>query len=284
MRDAVTSRIKRVRRLALLAAHHSQDDWDYVHQLRVAARRAVVTLNALDGYATPHERRRIRRGLKRLRHIAGNARDLDVRLEQLLSESEGLSPSTRHGLVHAVVMERGQVQIALGAGVKKLRRKHRFRQWAQWADELEWQGASPEPTCHERAVICLAESVDRLEGLGHPWPAEPATLHQLRMIGKRTRYECELFASFFAADRFDTVYGQLLELQDDLGGWHDRQIAWNEWRRWSEHPPRRCAGPEVTAALRRAAESERAARALCEEKWSDGRMTTLVQQLREFLL
>ena len=61
-----------------LAAKNADDDVEYVHQLRVASRRAMAVLEIFDAMLPRKRSKWLTRQLKRIRKAAGDARDLDV--------------------------------------------------------------------------------------------------------------------------------------------------------------------------------------------------------------
>jgi CHAD domain-containing protein len=64
--------------LRTLAAKKSADDIEYVHQLRVATRRASAAVQIFAELLPKRKSRLINRRLRELRQAAGEARDLDV--------------------------------------------------------------------------------------------------------------------------------------------------------------------------------------------------------------
>lgn len=277
--DALAQRLSLVRRAALLAADHAADDREYVHRLRVATRRADAVLRATQVLTGDDAGRDLRRKLRKLRRLAGVARDLDVQLALLLETPFPVSSSTRLAVLHRLVSERGIAQTRLSACVDKLRRKHRFRHWRRWAEQLSWSGTDAEPTGAQVLALGLSEAVRKLAEQGTPWPQQRPAMHRLRMNGKRVRYLGELAAGCFPADTWETLGPRLQQFQDDLGNWHDRQVAVDCWQGWAASPPAGCEVAELAEAARRAVDQEAAARRDCEERWSGPRFQQLLDEL-----
>ncbi len=77
-RRAIAARLKTLWNWLPLAAKHSADDVEYVHQLRVASRRAMAVLEIFDAMLPRKRSKWFAKQLNRVRKAAGEARDLDV--------------------------------------------------------------------------------------------------------------------------------------------------------------------------------------------------------------
>src|SRR5207247_10117237 len=77
-RRALRLRLGEVCRMLPLAARHAHEDVEYVHQLRVASRRAVATVDVFWDLLPTKRRQWVRKQLKRVRRAAGEARDSDM--------------------------------------------------------------------------------------------------------------------------------------------------------------------------------------------------------------
>ena len=91
-REALRARLKTVAYYLPLAALKSDRDVEYVHQLRVATRRAVALLRIFRGQLSDKHAEWLDRQLKKIRRAAGEARDLDV-LGRRIVEWVELRPS-----------------------------------------------------------------------------------------------------------------------------------------------------------------------------------------------
>ncbi len=81
-------RIAAVTHFLPLAAAHADEDIEYVHQLRVATRRAVAAIRLYQSWLPAKRRRRLCRLLKQIRRAAGEARDCDVLLARQATASD----------------------------------------------------------------------------------------------------------------------------------------------------------------------------------------------------
>ena len=84
-RRVLSVRLEVVRDYLRLATREPDKDVEHVHQLRVGTRRAGAALNIFSLCLPEKVYRNARRYLRRIRRAAGQARDWDVFLEELLS-------------------------------------------------------------------------------------------------------------------------------------------------------------------------------------------------------
>ncbi len=94
-RQALDKRLSTVWRCLPLAAHKADDDIEYVHQLRVASRRAMAAIEIFESFLPKHRAAWFKRQLKRVRNAAGDARDFDVlaaRMRAAVKESAHSEP------------------------------------------------------------------------------------------------------------------------------------------------------------------------------------------------
>jgi CHAD domain-containing protein len=91
-REAVKLRLQLVAHYLPLAAASAEEDREYVHQLRVATRRATAALKIFSELLPNKQLSWMKKRLRRIRQAAGDARDLDVliaRLEQRIDKAAG---------------------------------------------------------------------------------------------------------------------------------------------------------------------------------------------------
>ncbi|MFO0819146.1 MAG: CHAD domain-containing protein [Pirellulales bacterium] len=268
-----------VQRFALLAAKRSHEDREYVHKLRVATRRAAVVVEALAADFEGDDARRILRGLRRLRRKAGVARDLDVRLAELVVDHSLLERETQIALVHRLALARGEAQQALAIHVKERRKAGEFKEWHSLAKRMHRR--AKRVGRFELAVSSrLTQSIQQLEEQSSPWPVLPKQLHRLRREVRRARYLVEWIAGGMSQESRQTLMGELRACQEDLGAWHDKWIGGHVWRQWGEE-----AGPEMHEAMERwnheTVDAEQQSRMQCESTWAGERFQRLTALLRQ---
>lgn len=93
-RRTISENLRRVWQTLQLAAQFSSNCVEDMHDLRVATRRAVAALRSFRRFVPKRDTRRMRRDLRRLRRAAGEARDLDVLIQQLFEQKRSLSEET----------------------------------------------------------------------------------------------------------------------------------------------------------------------------------------------
>ncbi len=186
---------------------------DAVHDLRVAARRLLSTIDcfrsALWDKGTKTLRKRAKAVLRSGRHV----REVDIALG--LAADAGVDPQS--ALAATLGRERAEAAVALGALVKR----KRFRKFAEkWLPRLgeggPGGGASGERdkasvrskhpdwaaggSCAANARRVLPRMASEFFAIGRGICAgDPslAELHRLRLAGKRLRYCLELFRKFY---------------------------------------------------------------------------------------
>lgn len=278
LQAALAEQCGRIRELLVLASRHAAEDPAHVHQLRVATRRAEAIVEAADGFLGEKRRQRLVKGLRRLRQLASDARDLDVALEQLVAfPPASLTVELRWRLVHATAVERGLAQQELSAGIARVRRKRRVQDWQDSAARLAWRGEGDEPTWDELASHRLQLVVHELATAGDPWPATTRTLHALRIAVKQGRYACELFAS--ALPGFAEARSTFQCLQDELGAWHDLRVRTALWKTWLDMPWAPNVQDELREQIASWQEQEPAVRQALADRWSRTAFTALLGQL-----
>jgi CHAD domain-containing protein len=177
---------------------------EYLHQLRVGARRLRAALRASRGLWRKDDLRALRRQLRELAAVSGPARDWDVFLRKLPTALRGRARD-RQRKAHAALRRVVQAMQPL----KLPRTAARVRQsWPAFArDALERL---------ERKVLRRAERAD--------W-ADPAGRHTLRIRLRRLRYLSEFMSGAFPGRNGTALVRSLKDLQDLLGELHDLEVA-----------------------------------------------------------
>jgi CHAD domain-containing protein len=206
-------------------------DTEFLHDLRVATRRARAALSETQGVLDRDATAALRKELKWLGQVTNPCRDLDVYLlelddfrKQLGSAASDLDPLQR-------MLERDR-RDAL-RGVQRALRSARFSRLVdEWHDLVSStpESAQEPPdsarSVHEVAGKRISEAyrkiVERGVKLGDDPP--PEMLHRLRIDGKKLRYLLEFFASVYDAKIIGRLVKELKQLQDILGGYNDMTV------------------------------------------------------------
>lgn len=245
--------------LALLQAiRHNQAgvlesrDPEFLHDFRVAVRRARSALTQVKGVFPAAEAESIRAALSSMTRVTGPSRDLDVFLENLESYGSGLPEPVRQELVLVKELawrRRKEQQPVLAKALNQV----------SWADEVgRWEtflvsaaGSGTIPKKGRRPIGAVASKrirkayrrVVRRESLTG---LEIEALHRLRIDCKKLRYLLEFFRSLYPARAATSLIKSLKSLQSVLGDIHDLAVHREMTRRiWTDIRPR----PESSMAL-----------------------------------
>lgn len=234
----LSQRLASVETLLPMAALQAHEDDEYVHQLRVASRRADASLRIFQPFLKKRAFRNTRRRLRKIRRAAGEARACDVMQQMLLGLRA--AGSDKHGVERVAALDvlldrtrqqRNAAQVAIHAVAKKypplkLARTRTKLLGSLRTVHLDHQGES------ELAMTFRALAKARLDDLAQPARRRAATsfdtptrieeLHDLRILAKRLRYAMEIFAPCYA-DGLKSEYSRIESLQEALGNINDMQ-------------------------------------------------------------
>jgi CHAD domain-containing protein len=233
-------------------------DTDNARKHRVAARRTRSFLRSARRYVDPDWRRSLTGPLGELGAATGPVRDLDVLLEHLRAELEGLDPEDHGGgdfLVAQLELEREQARRRLiealnSDGYRAL--LGRLRMPPRLAPAVE---TVPLTEIARKEFAALTRNVGRLGR--HP---NEATLHALRIALKRARYAAELAGP--VGKRGGRFLADAKLLQDLLGEHQDATVAEQRLRAAAVGDQR----TEAAFVAGRLAERQRARRAQVTER------------------
>jgi CHAD domain-containing protein len=228
-------------------------DPESLHDMRVAVRRTRALLRAgRELIATDTEA--LTAELCWLGEVLGSVRDLDVLLERLHAEAAELDPVDRtaaNRLLRALERERTRARRALLKALDGAR-------YPALLDSFEAALAGLEPGAAGATLDALARrQLKKLARAVRALGADPADaeLHELRKLGKRTRYAFELAGNGRAVRRAK-------ELQDVLGEHQDAVVAEERLRSLAADAP----GAQALAAGR-LIEGERRRRVQARATW-----------------
>lgn len=216
----------------------TQDDPEWLHQMRIGVRRLRACLALAAKSMAPTRIEPLRVELRWLAHALGTARDNDVFTLETLpaftaavgrsSNAGALKPALR-ALATQAAARRDEARVAARAGVGSAR----FLRLVLAAAALAASPTigSPAPA----ALAARARDVARpllkrrhraLLALGSDLAhAAPETRHAARLAGKKLRYATEFFAPLFAKKRTRAYRRALTALQEELGAWNDAAVA-----------------------------------------------------------
>ena len=230
-------RMQHVQQMLPLAAGEYRRDIRHVHQLRVGCRRAGAALQGFRPLVTA-KARRLQKWLGKLRRAAGQARDADVLLERLCSESDNQPGHTY--VVARLERQRHKVQrtlvdVAAQAGSGEFHASIKRCVIALRKQSGKKKSAIRFDVFAHEALRSVSRGMFQLSELEQPTVAQ---LHQLRIAGKRLRYSIELFHSAFPAALREEVYPLVEKIQLRLGRLNDHVTAQVLFQHWlADLPP-----------------------------------------------
>ena len=197
-------------------------DTEFLHDFRVAVRRARSILGQMKKVLPPPELDHFRSELAWLGQLTAGVRDLDVFQLQARVRPE-LAPLREH-----LTTSREQLR---GRMVEGLRSGHYRELRRVWRSFLERPRHTADPPPADRPIEQVASRrigklhrgiVSRAGVLSADTPA--AELHALRIECKKLRYMVDAFGCLYAGKRVARLIKQLKRLQDALGDFNDVEV------------------------------------------------------------
>lgn len=232
VRQAIQDRLELTLLRLPLAAKHADEDIEHVHQLRVATRRAQSALRLFSDSLPQSRSQWWMRRLKKIRNAAGRARDLDVLIQRLETQSDKKTRMSLAGIICDLHDQRDRAQKPLRQVWKEAKRSRAQKKLRGLVRRVRWRGEDPEPEFRVAAPIALAPLVEDFFAAGDVDRNDPESLHPMRLAGKKLRYAIELLSAAFGAELRDSVYPQFSQIQEDLGAINDHLVAKTLFDRW----------------------------------------------------
>jgi CHAD domain-containing protein len=200
------ARLGAVRHFLPLAAEKAEEDSEYVHQLRVWARRASAALRLFEDLLPRRRVARMKKQLKRLRRAANDARDCDVFLARLAEER--MQPLTKYREKEARARRAAAQQpiIAIYARLKHHNRLDHGISELLRGVRRHGRGHGDDNSFRDWARAKLLPLVERFLQAVPTGGADLVALHHFRIRGKQLRYAMELLAPAFRAEFRDKLY------------------------------------------------------------------------------
>ncbi len=230
-RTALSLRLTVVRDCLPRALDATDADPEHVHQLRVGTRRARAALDLFKDCLPRKVYKAARKELRRLRQVAGAARDWDVFLAGL-----------EHGSKQRGAKHRPALDFLVGHAVgRRMEAQAKLQELgSDYPDEFDRLSTETVDAVRERhdaefkTLIDLAQPtlrglIEELETAAGGDLTAYANLHQVRIIGKRLRYAMELFGGCFGPAFRRKLYPAVQAMQDILGRANDCVVAGNRF-------------------------------------------------------
>ncbi len=225
---------KQARRLARqIKLVGAQDQFEVIHQARVAARRLSAALLAFARHLPRKKAKRWRRDIRRAVKQLGAARDKDVQIEFLQktlkqTSDRALRPGIRRLMVR-IRQQRRALQPKVIKTARKLRKSATPKAIGRHANTmlaaLPPEGATIQTPAVFAARQQILKSLDRVIAYESCLynPAGIAQHHELRIATKELRYTMELFRPAYEGD-LDAPLAATKKLQNMLGDLHDCDV------------------------------------------------------------
>jgi len=226
---ALRERLRDVWHYAALASCNPEKDAEYVHQLRVSARRARAVLEIFANWLPRRNTRKMKKTLRRLRRSAGDARDLDVLYCRLTEIADAKRAHHLCSVIKQVATHRQKAQEPVIASYKKARRQ-RFRKRSRAL--IKRVRRRNDESFAEAARSALGPIVDDFFVAAASNTLNDKTLHRMRVSGKQVRYAMELTAGAFDASFREELYPTFVEVQEKLGEINDHVTAIATFTDW----------------------------------------------------
>jgi CHAD domain-containing protein len=208
------------------ALDRSDEDREYVHQLRVSTRRAGAALRIFSECFSNRAHRTAKKTMRRIRRAAGEARDWDV--FQIMIAEKLKRATTAHKPTYDFLLGLGQGRRAVAqthlAELGPLAAEGAF---AETVDAtLESLDETPiDATLRTQAVPQLTALVRELDAAAAEDLENYENLHRVRIVGKQLRYAMEIFACCFSDAFREKIYPAVEEMQEILGRANDSFVA-----------------------------------------------------------
>jgi CHAD domain-containing protein len=239
---------------------------EHVHALRIASRRASVSMELLQEFLPVSELRWFQNQMTKVRRGSGVVRDLDVLLVRFPDErrvARSIAKRRERKFERICVLHRRMIASGRFAA-------HRQRLFASLEDNNQ-------PIAFQASLECMVRdflSSARRSSL------RTKQLHRLRKQAKRLRYASEILSETLPPEVTERVLQSMKETQLRLGELNDHAAAYECIRSLEEHTKR----TRTRADLRRIRKQERQQLKQCIEQFETFRTTNWLGDMEAALL
>jgi len=221
-----------------LAAEKSEEDVEYVHQLRVSARRAVASVWIFSDLAAEDVVAQVRGKLHAMRRAADEARNLDVLLNDFLTYASAESSRACQTLIADMRRRRRKADMPIAA-VYAGSEADRFAEVvARLLEEVsENRSIWATESFGRQAARYLQPALKKYFKASKANLTDSNAFHRLRIEGKKLRYTMEVLAVAFPASFRARLYPRLARLQDSMGVVNDHATAVTLYAQWLKEAP-----------------------------------------------
>ncbi|MBA3339832.1 MAG: CHAD domain-containing protein [Geodermatophilaceae bacterium] len=226
-------------------------DIEFLHDFRVAVRRARSTLKLAGDVLEPGAADQLGRDLKWLGDLTSPTRDLDVYLLEVPAVSSGLQSAQPGDLApfrdHLVRRRRTEFR-RLVRGLRTARFRHALDHWLSVGLSAEPSEPGHLPSAGALAVDRLRRAHRRVVKRGRAIGADSAAedLHDLRKRAKELRYLLEIFGPLHDPATHRAALKDLKALQEVLGNFQDGQVQGQAVREFAASLMQKRSAPAAT--------------------------------------
>jgi CHAD domain-containing protein len=235
------------------------DDSEYLHQLRISVRRSRTVQRQLSRVFPALELPGYRTEFRWLQRVTGEARDLDVYVEEFDAMRAMVPAAIRADLDplwqvlgHWRMTARGETARALCSQ----RSEELLSDWGTLLEGLVQRPVDDRPAAGRPIAKVAGQRIRRAYkrvvrlGAAIDADSDPQAYHELRKKGKELRYMLELFgAQLFAAEIVEPLVRSLKALQDVLGRHQDREVQIGLLRSLADEVAQLPRGPAALMAM-----------------------------------
>ncbi len=216
-----------------LAAEKSDKNVEYVHQLRIATRRAVEALRVFSNLIPEKTNQDMRMRLRKIRLAADEARDWDILANQFLQGVADLDGGIGKKVLEQIRVRRQGAQQSIMAIYQELQAEKFY----EWIDKLLEDVCSQR---HRKAKLKFKRQAQRylktvLKKFFKAADADLSNdeaLHNFRIRTKKLRYTMEIVAIAFEPAFRKRLYPRMSLLQESMGMVNDHATAKELFRDW----------------------------------------------------
>lgn len=225
-RRILQSRLAAVSYWLPLAAEKSDEDPEYVHQLRVSARRALAVVRAFSDLIPKSACEDLRARLHQVRRVADEARNLDVLCAEFVCCADASCEDTCAQVADAIRQRRRVAQQPIAAIHEELAAGDFNGQIADVLKGFKKKGKGKAKLVFgKQAPRYLKPVVKKFFLASEADLADDEVFHEFRLRGKKLRYTMEIVAPAFGPEFRKKLYRQISALLDVMGMVNDRATA-----------------------------------------------------------
>src|SRR5262245_5850844 len=185
-----------------------------IHQLRIWTRRSSAALRLFAVALEEKPRKWLKKKLRKIRRIAGEARDCDVQLERFDAREEVPKSITKRLKSQRRSARRALQDLHRRLAKPLVKRSAELLNSIRWPKRHSSRQAPKFTRWYRQEIVPLGEELLKLAGQDL---SDDGRLHAFRIAGKRLRYALELAGPALGARYKQQLYDQLSTLQDRLG-------------------------------------------------------------------